>query len=99
MIHTNFPIFEKVLNWDGKTFRDMRNLKTLIIRNVCFSQGAKYLSNSLRVLEWWKYPSPSFSPDFHSKELVIFKLYDSSLRSVDFFEKVKVGIISFILWS
>ncbi|QHO13869.1 Disease resistance-like protein [Arachis hypogaea] len=62
------------VKWDGTTFKDMKNLKTLVIKNGCFSESPKHLPNSLRVLEWWKYPSKYFPHDFQPKELSILKL-------------------------
>ncbi|MED6120240.1 hypothetical protein PIB30_019029 [Stylosanthes scabra] len=80
---------EKVVDWDGKAFKDMKSLKTLIIRNACFSQGPRYLPNSLRVLEWWGYPSDTFPIDFRPKKLVMCKLPTSHLLSFNLLEKQK----------
>ncbi|MED6181134.1 hypothetical protein PIB30_016660 [Stylosanthes scabra] len=52
----------------------MTNLKTLIIKNGCFSESPKHLPKSLRVLEWWKYPSENFPSDFQPEMLCILKL-------------------------
>ncbi|KAE9587836.1 putative winged helix-turn-helix DNA-binding domain, leucine-rich repeat domain, L [Lupinus albus] len=58
IIILNFPYYEKgVVDWDGKALEKMENLKTLIIRNAVFCESPKHLPNSLRVLEWWEYPS------------------------------------------
>ncbi|MED6183287.1 hypothetical protein PIB30_036473 [Stylosanthes scabra] len=89
IIHLEFPLLKRKeeedplkeeknedveIKWDGTAFKEMKNLKTLIIKNGCFSKGLKYLPNSLRVLEWWRYPSNSFPYDFQPKELSILKL-------------------------
>jgi hypothetical protein len=58
----------------------MKNLRTLVIRNGRFNKGPTHLPNSLRVLEWWRYPSMSLPADFHPKKLVILKLPESFLR-------------------
>ncbi|XP_061369750.1 uncharacterized protein LOC133312550 [Gastrolobium bilobum] len=63
--------FEEVVEWDGNAFKEMKNLKTLIIRKFCFSEDPKHLPNSLRVLEWWRYPSPSLPSNFHPKKLFV----------------------------
>lgn len=68
------------VNWDGEALKNMRNLKTLVIRNGSFNQGPTHLPNSLRVLEWWGYPSPSLPNDFHPKKLAMLKLPESCLR-------------------
>ncbi|RYR57996.1 hypothetical protein Ahy_A05g023659 isoform A [Arachis hypogaea] len=39
---------EQVVEWDGEGFKDMESLKTLINRNVYFSQDPNHLPNSLR---------------------------------------------------
>lgn len=75
IICVDFPSFEELeIEWDGDAFKKMKNLRTLIIRNGHFSKGPKHLPNSLRVMEWWRYPSQNFPQDFHPKKLAIFKL-------------------------
>ncbi|KAL6126009.1 hypothetical protein ACLB2K_074060 [Fragaria x ananassa] len=58
-----------------ETFSKMSKLKLLQIHNLNLSPGPKYLSNSLRFLEWSSYPlkflPPTFQPD---------KLTELSLR-------------------
>ena len=50
---------ENVIEWNGKAFKKMRNLKTLIIKNGHFSKGPEYLPHSLRFWKWKGYPSAS----------------------------------------
>ncbi|KAG4931053.1 hypothetical protein JHK85_048624 [Glycine max] len=66
-------------------FEKMNNLKRLIIESGSFTTGPKHLPNSLRVLEWWDYPSPSLPIDFHPKKLVKLELLGSCLMSLDLF--------------
>ncbi|XP_061348635.1 disease resistance protein Roq1-like isoform X2 [Gastrolobium bilobum] len=82
IIMLDFLKFEEVVEWDGNAFKEMKNLKTLIIRKGYFSEGPKHLPNSLRVLEWWRYPSPSLPSNFHQKKLVILKLPQSHSISI-----------------
>ncbi|QHO13870.1 TMV resistance protein N [Arachis hypogaea] len=92
IIYLEFPLleregdedsFEKEENkdvevkWDGTAFKEMKNLKTLIIKNGCFSKCPKNLPNSLRVLEWWRYPSEWLPNDFQPKKLSILKLLNN----------------------
>ncbi|KEH29803.1 disease resistance protein (TIR-NBS-LRR class) [Medicago truncatula] len=51
MIYLNSPSMDLVIDWNGKAFKKMTNLKTLIIKNVYFSKDPKYLPSSLRVLK------------------------------------------------
>ncbi|XP_027357539.1 TMV resistance protein N-like [Abrus precatorius] len=73
IIHWDFSLL-KVVEWDGMALEKMKNLKTLIIRNGHFSRGPKHLPDSLRVLEWWRYPSEDLPSDFNPRKLVICKL-------------------------
>nr|WIL60029.1 nodulation protein [Melilotus officinalis] len=76
IIHLDSPLieYEKEIRWDGEAFKKMPNLKILIIRKCHFSKAPKYLPNSLKVLEWWNYPSEKLPSDFDSKQLVICRL-------------------------
>lgn len=65
------------VNWSGEAFKKMRKLRILAIRNATFSRGPEHLPDSLRVLEWWGYPSPSLPADFHPKNLFILNLKNS----------------------
>ncbi|RZB57639.1 TMV resistance protein N [Glycine soja] len=81
-------------------FKKMNNLKRLIIESGSFTTGPKHLPNSLRVLEWWDYPSPSLPIDFHPKKLVKLELLELSFcncenlikihESVGFLDKLKI---------
>ncbi|KEH37535.1 putative TIR domain, winged helix-turn-helix DNA-binding domain-containing protein [Medicago truncatula] len=68
MIYTNFDSMKSVTVWNGKAFKKMKKLKTLIIENDHFSEGPKYLPNSLRVLKWKGCPSKSLSSCFSNKK-------------------------------
>ncbi|XP_057446646.1 TMV resistance protein N-like [Lotus japonicus] len=72
ILHLDFPL-NKEVKWDGNAFKKMKNLRTLIIKKCHFSKAPIHLPNSLRVLEWWKYPSEELPSDFHAKELSIWK--------------------------
>jgi len=90
----DFPEFEEVVEWDGMAFKEMKNLKTLIIRVGSFSKGPEHLPNSLRVLEWSGYPSPSLPPNFYPKKLVILELRQSCLMSLNLLILKKVSAIN-----
>lgn len=63
----------------GATFEKMRRLRILIVRNASFKTEPKYLPNHLSVLDWEEYPSKSFPPNFHPKEIIVFNLRKSYL--------------------
>ncbi|KAL2966522.1 hypothetical protein AAZX31_16G122400 [Glycine max] len=88
------------VKWDGNGFKKMKNLKTLIIKSDCFSKGPKHLPNTLRVLEWWRYPSKDWPHNFNPKQLAICNLPQSSLTSLElvpFYEKRLVNLTSLTL--
>ncbi|KAK7380571.1 hypothetical protein VNO78_33085 [Psophocarpus tetragonolobus] len=68
------------VQWDGKAFKEMKNLRILIIENTIFSTGPMHLPNSLRVLDWRCYPSPSLPSDFNPKRVVILLMPESFLQ-------------------
>jgi hypothetical protein len=76
IIHLDSPLIEdeEAIEWDGEAFEKMPNLRILIIRKCRFSNAPKYLPNSLKVLEWLRYPSEELPSDFDSKQLVICKV-------------------------
>ncbi|XP_061352075.1 disease resistance protein Roq1-like [Gastrolobium bilobum] len=78
---------DQEVQWSGKAFEKMKNLRILIIRDARFSRGPQNLPNSLRVLDWSGYPSLSLPSDFNPKNLVILSLPESCLRS---FKPLKV---------
>ncbi|MED6143201.1 hypothetical protein PIB30_004292 [Stylosanthes scabra] len=108
IMHLKFPLTEEEENeeppriqrnkdfeviWDGEAFRRMKNIEILIIKNGCFSTPPSYLPNSLRVLEWWKYPSEYLPAGFHPKKLSILKLPKNILSlQLDSFSKKFVAL-------
>lgn len=66
--------------WTGEEFKKMKNLKILKVINAKFSTGPKYLPNSLRVLDWEGYPSPSLPSDFRPRKLSMLNLPNCSLK-------------------
>lgn len=100
IIHLDSSLIEneEAIEWDGEDFEEMPNLRILIIRKCHFSKAPKYLPNSLKVLEWWRYPSEELPSDFDSKKLVICKLPNMGFMSPDLTEFLQVSI-SFSPWS
>ncbi|KHN46568.1 TMV resistance protein N [Glycine soja] len=73
IICLDFPISDKqeTIEWNGNAFKEMKNLKALIIRNGILSQGPNYLPESLRILEWHRHPSHCLPSDFDTTNLAI----------------------------
>ncbi|CAI8612392.1 unnamed protein product [Vicia faba] len=56
------------------SFKKMKNLKILIVRNGQFYGSPQHLPNNLRMLDWMEYPSSSLPPTFQPKKLVALNL-------------------------
>ncbi|KAL2578185.1 hypothetical protein AAZV13_16G183300 [Glycine max] len=82
---------EETVEWNENAFMKMENLKILIIRNGKFSKGPNYFPEGLRVLEWHRYPSNCLPSNFDPINLVICKLPDSSITSLEFHGSSKLG--------
>ncbi|XP_045819803.1 disease resistance protein Roq1-like [Trifolium pratense] len=78
---------DRKVNWCGDAFGQMKNLRILIIRNAQFSRGPQILPDSLRVLDWRGYQSPSLPSEFNPKNLAVMHLPESHFEC---FESVKV---------
>ncbi|XP_062016489.1 disease resistance protein Roq1-like isoform X2 [Rosa rugosa] len=72
------PEFEQAC-LNPETFSKMSRLKLLQIHNLNLSPGPKYLSNSLRFLEWSLYPSKSLPPTFQPDGLTELNLRHSKV--------------------
>jgi hypothetical protein len=93
IIYLEFPSSEEeVIEWKGDELKKMQNLKTLIVKNGSFSKGPKYFPNSLRVLEWPKYPSQVIPSDFFPKKLSICILQESDFTSFELCGTLKVRV-------
>jgi hypothetical protein len=66
---------EAVINWKGKAFKKMVNLKTLIIKGGNFSKGSQHFPSGLRVLEWQRYPLECIPFSFLNKVSEINSLF------------------------
>ncbi|KAG6676479.1 probable disease resistance protein RPP1 [Carya illinoinensis] len=60
----------------------MKRLRVFINRNARFSCTPNYLSDKLRVLDWYNYPSPYLPCDFQGKNLVVFRMRDSIIKEL-----------------
>nr|WIL60022.1 nodulation protein [Melilotus officinalis] len=69
-------------NWNGKAFKKMTKLKTLIIENGHFSKGPKYLPSSLRVLKWKGCTSESLSSNILNTASEIISFFNCKLENM-----------------
>ncbi|KAI9086121.1 hypothetical protein K1719_031842 [Acacia pycnantha] len=81
------PPQQEEVKWNGTAFEKINNLRILIVRNAQFSTGPKYLPNSLRWLEWERYPSAKLPPNFSPNKLVLLKLPCSPFRLEEPFKR------------
>ena len=59
----------RMMYLDAKTFKKMKSLKFLIVRNVHILRGLEYLPNGLRLLDWPDHSS-HLPSTFHPQSLV-----------------------------
>ncbi|KAG6627332.1 hypothetical protein CIPAW_15G120400 [Carya illinoinensis] len=78
------PEGEDAISLNPEAFVQMKRLKVLINRNASFSSGPYYLSNELRVLDWFEYPLQSLPPNFHGNKLIIFKMCGGFIKELSF---------------
>jgi hypothetical protein len=83
IIHLDCPTIEIEVDWKGKSFKKMKNLKTLIIKQGHFSKSPTNFPCSLRVMEWQRYPSQCIPSNFCPKKLAICKLPNSLFTSLE----------------
>jgi hypothetical protein len=79
-----------------EAFKKMKKLRLLKNLNACFYGEFNFLSNELRLLDWYGYHGESFPSNFCGKNLVILHLYESKLKKL---EGVQVELSSLkFLW-
>ncbi|KAG7944402.1 hypothetical protein I3843_15G099900 [Carya illinoinensis] len=84
-----------VISLDPEAFVQMKRLRVLINCNASFPSGPNYLSNELRVLDWYKYPLQSLPPNFHGNKLIIFKIRGNFIRELSFIKFKNLTIMEF----
>ncbi|GKB22053.1 NB-ARC domains-containing protein [Tanacetum coccineum] len=67
---------------DSYCFSIMRRLKFLRISNVCFPQGLSYLSNDLRILEWFECSLKSLPSNFKPTHMYELEMCYSQLKTL-----------------
>ena len=68
---------------EARCFEKMENLKFLMVSNVDICRDLKYLPNELRVLDWQGFPSSSLPSNFRPKNLVVFNMPESWVKSLE----------------
>jgi hypothetical protein len=63
----------------AEAFLRMKSLRYLINCNASIIGNIEYLPNSLRFLDWYKYPSQSLPANFNPKKLVALNMPSSSI--------------------
>ena len=83
----------------GDSFKRMKNLKILIVRNGHFFGSPQHLPNNLRLLDWIGYPSSSLPSSFHPKKLVVLNLSYSHFTMQEPFKVRLHFMFSFVSFS
>ncbi|XP_042961902.1 disease resistance protein RUN1-like isoform X2 [Carya illinoinensis] len=78
----DFPEDDEEISLHTEAFRHMKRLRILINRNARFSHGPNYLSDKLRVLDWYNYPLPYLPHNFQGKNLIVFRMHDSIIKEL-----------------
>ncbi|XP_024162312.1 TMV resistance protein N-like [Rosa chinensis] len=65
-----------------KSFSMMNKLRYLKIKNGNLPKGLEYLPNSLRILDWMRYPSKSLPSHFNPQKLLELSLCHSCIKHV-----------------
>ncbi|XP_042962546.1 disease resistance protein RPV1-like [Carya illinoinensis] len=86
---------DDVVSLDPEAFVQMKRLRVLINCNASFTSGPNYLSNELRVLDWFKYPLQSLPPNFYGNKLIIFKMRGSFIKELSFIKFKNLTIMEF----
>lgn len=86
-----------MVHLEGDSFKRMKNLKILIVRNGHFYGSPQHLPNNLRLLDWMEYPSSSLPSSFLPKKLVVLNLSRSRFTMQEPFKVRFHFIISFFI--
>ncbi|KAG7945347.1 hypothetical protein I3843_15G147200 [Carya illinoinensis] len=78
----DLPEGDEEISLHPEVFRHMKRLRVFINRNARFSCAPSYLSDKLRVLDWYNYPLPYLPHNFQGKNLIIFKMHDSIIKDL-----------------
>ena len=71
----------------ANAFKNMINLKFLLIGNVQISEGLKYLPNELRLLQWPEYNFP-LPIEFYPQNLVVLNMPNGKIGPEKLFKPV-----------
>ncbi|KAB1200453.1 putative WRKY transcription factor 52 [Morella rubra] len=81
-ILVNLPDQNDLICLHPEAFAKMKRLRIFINYNARFSGGPNYLSNELRVFDWWHYPSRSLPSNFNGNKLVVFRMHNSLIKEL-----------------
>ena len=88
----------RMVNLQANAFKNMRNLKFLLVENVRISKGLKYLPNELRLLQWSGYDFP-LPLEFYPHNLVVLNMPNSHIRLEKLLKQVWVLVyMNFEFW-
>ena len=73
-----YSLEPRMVNLQANTFKNMRNLKFLLFKNVQISEELKYLPNELKLLQWPEYDFP-LPLKFYPHNLAVLKMPNSQI--------------------
>jgi hypothetical protein len=73
---------QDLIHLSSKAFKKMKRLKVLISCNAHFFKEPNFLSNTVRLLDWSKYPGKSLPSNFHGNNLVVLRMPYSHLKAL-----------------
>ncbi|XP_042960764.1 disease resistance protein RUN1-like isoform X2 [Carya illinoinensis] len=77
----DLPEGDEEISLHPEAFRNMKRLRVFINRNARFSHGPNYLSDKLRVIDWYNYPLPYLPHKFKGRISLSLKCVIASSRN------------------
>lgn len=76
------PFELELVTANARSFSMMNKLRYLKLNNVDLSNGLEYLPDSLRILEWPKFPLKYLPSSFNPEDLIELNMHHSCLNHI-----------------
>ncbi|CAL8997435.1 unnamed protein product [Prunus brigantina] len=94
MVH---PFELELVTANARSFSMMNKLRYLKLNNVDLSNGLEYLPDSLRILEWPKFPLKYLPSSFNPEDLIELNMHHSCLNHIKPIKSLKMIDLSYSL--